>query len=66
MTTLHNLKRLQQLIWVFIYGGLLTLVLGLSVERNDEALGFSMALGGGGLALLGAVLIYVRSRLKAD
>ena len=66
MTTLHNLKRLQQLIWVFIYGGLLTLVLGLSVERNDESLGFLMALGGGGLALLGAVLIYVRSRMKAD
>ena len=66
MTTLHKLKRLQALIWVFIYGGLLTLVLGLSVERNDESLGFVMALGGGGLALLGAVLIYVRSRLKAD
>jgi vacuolar-type H+-ATPase subunit I/STV1 len=66
MTTRHNLKRLQQLIWVFIYGGLLTMVLGLSVERNDESLGFVMALGGGGLALLGAVLIYVRSRLKAD
>ena len=66
MTTLHKLKRLQALIWVFIYGGLLTLVLGLSVERNDESLGFLMALGGGGLALLGAVLIYVRSRLKAD
>jgi len=66
MTTLHNLKRLQQLIWVFIYGGLLTMVLGLSVERNDESLGFVMALGGGGLALLGAVLIYVRSQLKED
>ena len=66
MTTLHNLKRLQQLIWVFIYGGLLTMVLGLSVERSDESLGFVMALGGGGLALLGAVLIYVRSQLKED
>jgi hypothetical protein len=66
MTTLHNLKRLQQLIWVFIYGGLLTIVLGLSVERNDESLGFVMVLSGSGLALLGAVLIYVRSRLKAD
>lgn len=66
MPTRHNLKRLQQLIWVFIYGGLLTLVLGLSVERNDESLGFVMALGGGGLALFGVVLIYVRSRLKAD
>ena len=57
---------MQQLIWVFIYGGLLTLVLGLSVQRNDASLGVAMALGGGALALLGAVLIYVRSRLKAD
>lgn len=64
--TINNLKRLQQLIWVFIYGGLLTLVLGLSVQRNDASLGFTIALSGGGLALLGAVLIYVRSRLKAD
>ena len=66
MATLHCLKRMQQLIWVFIYGGLLTMVLGLSVERNDESLGFVMALGGGGLALLGVVLIYVRSRLTVD
>jgi hypothetical protein len=64
--TINKLKRLQQLIWVFIYGGLLTLVLGLSVERNDEFLGFAIALSGGALALLGVVLIYVRSRLKAD
>ena len=66
MTTLHNLKRLQALIWVFIYGGLLTLVLGLSMERTDDATGWSMVVGGGGFALLGVVLIYVRSRLKAD
>jgi hypothetical protein len=66
MTTLHNLKRLQALIWVFIYGGLLTLVLGLSMERTDDAKGWPMVVGGGGFALLGVVLIYVRSRLKAD
>ena len=66
MTTLQNLKRMQQLIWVLIYGGLLTLVLGLSVQRTDETMGWSMVIGGGGFALLGAVLIFVRSRLKAD
>ena len=66
MTTLQNLKRMQQLIWVLIYGGLLTLVLGLSVQRTDEAMGWSMVIGGGGFSLLGAVLIYVRSRLKDD
>jgi hypothetical protein len=66
MTTLHNLKRLHQLIWVLIYGGLLALVLGLSVERTNEALGWSMVIGGGSFALLGAVLVYVRSRFKED
>jgi len=66
MATLNNLKRIQQLIWVLIYGGLLALVLGLSVERHDQAMGWSMVVGGGCVALLGAVLIYVRSRLKAD
>ncbi len=66
MTTLHNLKRLQALIWVFIYGGLLTLVLGLSMERTDDATVWPMGVVGGGFALLGVGLIYVRSRLKAD
>ena len=65
MTTPVNLKRIQQLIWVLIYGGLLTLVLGLSVERQDDAMGWSMIVGGGCIALFGVVLIYVRSRLKA-
>jgi len=66
MTTPVNLKRIQQLIWVLIYGGLLTLVLGLSVERQDDAMGWSMVVGGGCIAMFGVVLIFVRSRLKAS
>ena len=66
MTTLNNLNRLGYLIWVLIYGGLLTLVLGLSVWRQDDVMGWPMVVGGGCFALLGAVLIYVRSRLKTD
>jgi hypothetical protein len=31
-----NVARLQALIWVLIYGGLLTLVLGLSVQRTGR------------------------------
>ena len=57
--------RLQALIWVLIYGGLLTLILGLSVARTDDALGWSLMVGGGAVAAVGFVLIYVRSRIKA-
>jgi hypothetical protein len=59
-----NVARLQALIWVLIYGGLLTLVLGLSVERVDDAIGWSMVVAGGVVAAVGFVLIYVRSRIN--
>jgi hypothetical protein len=61
-----TLARLHQLIWVLIYGGLLTLVLGLSVQRMDDETGWSMVVGGGVVAALGCVLIYVRSRLTPE
>ncbi|WP_411882223.1 hypothetical protein [Polaromonas sp. YR568] len=59
-----NVARLQALIWVLIYGGLLTLVLGLSMERLDDAIGWSMVVIGGIIAVIGFVLIYVRSRIN--
>lgn len=55
--------RLQALIWILIYGGLLTLVLGLSVQRLSDTLGWSLVAGGGVVAAIGFVLIYVRSRI---
>lgn len=55
--------RLHMLIWTFIYAGLLTLVLGVYVQRTDDPIGWSMVLAGGGLAAFGCVLIYVRSRI---
>jgi len=66
MVTTHTLQRLHKLIWVLIYGGLLTLVLGLATGRSDAALGWSLALGGGLAAAVGVVLIAVRARLKTD
>ena len=57
---------LQALIWVLIYGGLLTLVLGLSVERSDEDAGWSLVVGGAVVAAAGLVLIYVRSKIKVE
>ncbi len=62
-TPSKTIARLQTLIWVLIYGGLLTLVLGLSVQRTHDPLGWSLVVGGGVLAAIGFALIYVRSRL---
>ncbi len=66
MASALSLKRLQTLIWVLIYGGLLTFVLGLSMRRFEHALGWTLIVGGGVVALVGAVLIFVRARLKLD
>ncbi len=59
-----SVARLHSLIWVLIYGGLLALVLGLFVQRTDEAAGWTLLVGGSVLAAAGFVLIYVRSKMK--
>ena len=55
---------LEKWIWILIYAGLFALVLGIATGRNDAPLGWSIALPGVVLAIVGVVLIYVRSRLK--
>ena len=55
--------KLESWIWVLIYGGLFMLVLGIVTGRENEALGWSLAVPGVVVAGVGAVLIYVRSRL---
>jgi hypothetical protein len=66
MAFLLTSKRLHTTIWVLVYGGLLTLVLGLSVQRSDDDLGWSMVAAGLVVALLGFALVFVRARMKAD
>ena len=58
-----SIARLQSLIWILIYAGLLTLVLGLSAARIDAAIGWSLVVGGGLMAAVGIFLIWVRSRI---
>lgn len=55
---------LQKLIWVLIYGGLLGVVLGLSIQKTDDPLGWSIVVGGAVVAAVGAVLLYVRAARK--
>ncbi len=66
MASPQQLKRLQNLIWVLIFGGLLGVVYGLSVARYEAEAGLVFIAGGAVLALLGALLIFVRARMKSD
>ncbi|KQP14899.1 hypothetical protein [Pseudorhodoferax sp. Leaf267] len=66
MTSPQTLKRLHKWIWILIYGGLLTLVLGLATQRVDHALGITIAVAGGVVAAVGFALIFVRARMKAE
>ncbi len=54
--------RLEVLIWALIYGGLLTLGLGIALVRGGADVGWSICIGAGAAALAGVVLVWVRSR----
>jgi hypothetical protein len=55
---------LDTLIWVFIYGGLLGVGLGLSVARSDMAVGCTIAVAGGIATAVGVVMVLLRSRMS--
>jgi len=65
-TTDVRLLRLERLIWILIYGGLLTSVLS-GFAREAGAQGHVALLASGLFAIAaGVVLIVVRSRLRED
>ncbi len=61
--TVNPHGRLEAWIWTLIYGGLFALVLGIATARHDTTLGWLIGVPGVVIATVGAVLIYVRSRL---
>lgn len=50
--------------WPLIYGGILLLLLGISTVSADASLGGSIAIVGALLVVMGAVAVYLRSRIK--
>ncbi len=54
----------EALVWVLVYGGLLLLCLGLFVQRAHDPLGWTLVVIGAGAAVAGAVLIWIRSKMK--
>jgi undecaprenyl pyrophosphate phosphatase UppP len=59
-----KVRRIQARVWILIYGGLISLGLGLAIRRTDDAMGSWVALVGALLIVGGVVLIWVRSRMQ--
>jgi hypothetical protein len=57
-------SRIEVLVWVLLYGGLIAVGLGIAVQRSDAMLGWGIAIVGGAAVALGAVLIVVRARMR--
>ena len=55
--------RIEALVWVLIYGGLLVFGLGVALSRGGLDYGWSVSIAGIVFAVAGVVLIYVRSRM---
>ena len=64
MPTARALKRYDNLVWALIFGGLLTLVLGIASHDEAAIAGWSLTAVGGIAAVAGIVMIFVRSRLR--
>lgn len=58
-------QKLETLIWVLIYGGLLMVVFGLFAQRTMPATGWTLIVVGAIVTVVGAVLVWVRSRMKS-
>ena len=54
---------IEALVWVLVYGGLLVFGLGVALSRGGLDYGWSILVAGLVIAVAGAVLIYVRSRM---
>ena len=57
---------IDTLIWVLIFGGLFGVVLGLATRPQDAAVGWSLIVIGACVTAAGAVLVWVRSRMRED
>ena len=57
MSTLLAIARVEKLIWVLMYGGLLSFVISLFLDAKEASLAAWMAGGGLLVAAIGAILV---------
>ena len=58
-----SVARVEVLIWVLIYGGLLVLAVGLALREVHGLLAGTVSLVGGLTTAVGVALIWIRSRM---
>ena len=66
MATQRTLVRIEKLIWTLIFVGLLLVAIGYVTARAEPTMGLALMVAGGVGAVVGAVLIWVRSRLRSE
>lgn len=60
-----TVARVEVLVWVLIYGGLLILAVGLALRDSSSVLAHGLGVAGLALAGVGAFLVWLRSRMVA-
>ena len=60
-----TVARVEVLVWVLIYGGLLTFAVGLALRGYDRVLARRVSIAGIVVAAAGAFLIWLRARMVA-
>ncbi len=63
-STAIAVARIEVLIWVLVYGGLLTFVVSLFLPPQEDTLATWMAVCGLVVAMAGFVCVFVRSKMK--
>lgn len=66
MTSGRTIAWVERLVWILIYGGLFSFVLGLATLNAHEPTAWTLIAVGAVLVPAGAALIWVRARLHPD
>jgi hypothetical protein len=56
--------RIDALVWTFVFGGLLVIGLGVSLQRGGAPYGWAVAVAGALIVAAGVALIWLRSRIR--
>lgn len=62
----RKLERMEAIIWVLIYGGLIAIVFGLVIRGTSVGASWSLGIAGAAVIAVGVVMIWMRSRMKSN